>query len=206
MLKLSLNAQILPSALSGVLLGLAFNVQGAESPFAKTRVYVCGLVGGGFVDPLKMVLIPARHLRHQFAVGDRSGDHGSRRTEPQSGWQHRRLRPAAGSDNQHGRHCALRGRRPVGGKSQRCRAESGATADRFFCRHPRFHRRTGHSRCRHGNEGDGAPIGGIAGPEAIAILLPVDRLVDAFRTMVNVEGDIIGSLVVRKLAAAESSG
>ncbi|HUL11705.1 MAG TPA: hypothetical protein VLU73_06005 [Methylococcaceae bacterium] len=29
---------------------------------------------------------------------------------------------------------------------------------------------------------------------------------DAFRTMVNVEGDMIGSLVVRKLAAAESSG
>lgn len=35
--------------------------------------------------------------------------------------------------------------------------------------------------------------------EAIAILLPIDRLLDAFRTMVNVEGDMIGSLVVQKL-------
>lgn len=34
--------------------------------------------------------------------------------------------------------------------------------------------------------------------EAVAILLPVDRLLDAFRTMVNVEGDMIGSLVVQK--------
>jgi Na+/H+-dicarboxylate symporter len=35
--------------------------------------------------------------------------------------------------------------------------------------------------------------------EAIAILLPIDRLLDAFRTAVNVEGDIVGSLVVQKL-------
>lgn len=35
--------------------------------------------------------------------------------------------------------------------------------------------------------------------EAIAILLPIDRLLDAVRTMVNVEGDMIGSLVVQKL-------
>ncbi len=34
--------------------------------------------------------------------------------------------------------------------------------------------------------------------EAIAILLPIDRLLDTFRTMVNVEGDMIGSLVVQK--------
>ncbi|MCW5598346.1 MAG: dicarboxylate/amino acid:cation symporter [Nitrosomonas sp.] len=34
--------------------------------------------------------------------------------------------------------------------------------------------------------------------EAVAILLPIDRLLDAFRTMVNVEGDMIGSLVVQK--------
>lgn len=33
--------------------------------------------------------------------------------------------------------------------------------------------------------------------EAIAILLPVDRLLDTFRTTVNVEGDIIGSIVVQ---------
>jgi Na+/H+-dicarboxylate symporter len=35
--------------------------------------------------------------------------------------------------------------------------------------------------------------------EAIAILLPIDRLLDTFRTSVNVEGDMIGSLVVDKL-------
>jgi len=35
--------------------------------------------------------------------------------------------------------------------------------------------------------------------EAIAILLPIDRLLDTVRTAVNVEGDIVGSLVVHKL-------
>lgn len=34
--------------------------------------------------------------------------------------------------------------------------------------------------------------------EAIAILLPVDRILDTVRTMVNVEGDMVGSLVVQK--------
>jgi Na+/H+-dicarboxylate symporter len=35
--------------------------------------------------------------------------------------------------------------------------------------------------------------------EAIAILLPIDRLLDAVRTVVNVEGDIVGSIVVEHL-------
>ncbi|MCX7076105.1 MAG: dicarboxylate/amino acid:cation symporter [Methylococcales bacterium] len=35
--------------------------------------------------------------------------------------------------------------------------------------------------------------------EAIAILLPIDRLLDTLRTAANVEGDMIGSLVVQKL-------
>ncbi len=35
--------------------------------------------------------------------------------------------------------------------------------------------------------------------EAIAILLPFDRLLDTLRTAVNVEGDMVGSLVVQKL-------
>jgi len=35
---------------------------------------------------------------------------------------------------------------------------------------------------------------------AIAILLPIDRLLDTTRTMVNVEGDMIGALIVQKLA------
>jgi Na+/H+-dicarboxylate symporter len=37
--------------------------------------------------------------------------------------------------------------------------------------------------------------------EAIAILLPVDRLLDTLRTTVNVQGDMIGSLVVQKLVS-----
>ena len=39
--------------------------------------------------------------------------------------------------------------------------------------------------------------------EAIAILLPIDRLLDAFRTAVNVEGDMVGSLVVQKWVKSE---
>lgn len=38
--------------------------------------------------------------------------------------------------------------------------------------------------------------------EAIAILLPIDRLLDTLRTTVNVQGDMIGSLVVQKLVKA----
>lgn len=37
--------------------------------------------------------------------------------------------------------------------------------------------------------------------EAIAILLPIDRLLDTLRTTVNVQGDMIGSLAVEKLTA-----
>jgi Na+/H+-dicarboxylate symporter len=36
--------------------------------------------------------------------------------------------------------------------------------------------------------------------EAIAVLMPVDRFLDTFRTAVNVEGDMVGSLVVQKWA------
>jgi Na+/H+-dicarboxylate symporter len=39
--------------------------------------------------------------------------------------------------------------------------------------------------------------------EAIAILLPIDRLLDTVRTAVNVEGDMVGSLVVQKLTRSE---
>jgi Na+/H+-dicarboxylate symporter len=37
--------------------------------------------------------------------------------------------------------------------------------------------------------------------EAIAILLPIDRLLDTLRTTVNVEGDMITSVVVQKMTA-----
>ncbi len=40
--------------------------------------------------------------------------------------------------------------------------------------------------------------------EAIAILLPIDRPLDAVRTMVNVEGDGIGSLIVQKYTLQNS--
>jgi Na+/H+-dicarboxylate symporter len=41
--------------------------------------------------------------------------------------------------------------------------------------------------------------------EAIAILLPIDRLLDTLRTTVNVEGDMVGSLVVQKLLAKQAA-
>jgi Na+/H+-dicarboxylate symporter len=41
--------------------------------------------------------------------------------------------------------------------------------------------------------------------EAIAILLPIDRILDTVRTMVNVEGDLIGSLVVQKWVKQDES-
>jgi len=41
--------------------------------------------------------------------------------------------------------------------------------------------------------------------EAIAILLPIDRILDTFRTMVNVEGDLVGSLVVQHWIKRDSS-
>ncbi|WNB74527.1 dicarboxylate/amino acid:cation symporter [Methylomonas koyamae] len=37
--------------------------------------------------------------------------------------------------------------------------------------------------------------------EAVAILLPIDRVLDTVRTMVNVEGDMVGCLVVQRFAA-----
>jgi Na+/H+-dicarboxylate symporter len=39
--------------------------------------------------------------------------------------------------------------------------------------------------------------------EAIAILLPIDRLLDTLRTTVNVQGDMVGSLVVQQLTASQ---
>lgn len=57
MAKLSLNAQILLGAVTGVLLGLLLQAQ-AGSTFASAGLYLCGLVGGVFIDLLKMVLIP----------------------------------------------------------------------------------------------------------------------------------------------------
>ena len=41
--------------------------------------------------------------------------------------------------------------------------------------------------------------------EAIALLLPIDRPLDALRTTVNVEGDAIGSLIVQKFSKPSPS-
>jgi len=40
--------------------------------------------------------------------------------------------------------------------------------------------------------------------EAIAILLPIDRILDTVRTAVNVEGDMVGSLIVQKLSETQA--
>jgi Na+/H+-dicarboxylate symporter len=39
--------------------------------------------------------------------------------------------------------------------------------------------------------------------EAIAILLPIDRVLDTLRTATNVEGDMVGSLIVQKFVKGE---
>ena len=36
--------------------------------------------------------------------------------------------------------------------------------------------------------------------EALALLLPMDRLLDTFRTTINVEGDLTGALIVQKIS------
>ena len=58
-------------------------------------------------------------------------------------------------------------------------------------------RRAPHPQRRHGHEGDVLQSVGLPA-EAIAILLPIDRLLDTVRTVGNVEGDMIGSLVVQR--------
>ncbi|KAB2924883.1 MAG: dicarboxylate/amino acid:cation symporter, partial [Dechloromonas sp.] len=40
----------------------------------------------------------------------------------------------------------------------------------------------------------------------IAILLPIDRILDTVRTAVNVEGDMVGAVVVQKLAGDAPAG
>ncbi len=40
--------------------------------------------------------------------------------------------------------------------------------------------------------------------EAIALLLPIDRLLDTIRTAVNVEGDLVGGLIVQELVGDEN--
>ncbi len=56
--RISLNVQILAAAAAGVLLGLFLQATGPDTGFGRNTLYLCSLVGGSFVDLLKMVLIP----------------------------------------------------------------------------------------------------------------------------------------------------
>lgn len=57
-MKPSLNMQILIGALIGIALGLGMSSLGKDTSTAQHGIYVAGIVGGVFVDLLKMVLVP----------------------------------------------------------------------------------------------------------------------------------------------------
>ena len=57
MKKISLNNQILFGALAGIALGLWMAGQ-RDSAASQAGIYIAGLVGGAFVDMLKMVMVP----------------------------------------------------------------------------------------------------------------------------------------------------
>ena len=58
MSKHSLNAQIVAGAVLGVGLGFWWQALGSTSPVTRQGVYVAGLIGGVFIDLLKMILVP----------------------------------------------------------------------------------------------------------------------------------------------------
>jgi Na+/H+-dicarboxylate symporter len=57
-MKLSLNTQIFLGAAVGITGGIILQNAGLASPAAQTVLFWCGIIGGIFVDLLKMVLIP----------------------------------------------------------------------------------------------------------------------------------------------------
>jgi len=57
-LKISLNLQIFTGAALGIVIGLALAAMGKDAAISQQGVYLAGLVGGVFVDLLKMVLVP----------------------------------------------------------------------------------------------------------------------------------------------------
>ena len=57
-MKISLNMQILVGALTGIALGFIMASLGKDSSTTQQGIYLAGLVGGVFVDLLKMVLVP----------------------------------------------------------------------------------------------------------------------------------------------------
>ena len=54
----SLNTQILIGAILGILLGIYCHQLGPHHSTTVASVYAAGLVGGLFIDLLKMILIP----------------------------------------------------------------------------------------------------------------------------------------------------
>ena len=138
-------------------------------------------------------------VRHQLQRGDVADLPAARRTTS--------ARPgiagfvlAAGRDHEHGRHRTLRsGGCAVRRQSDGHRAEPAQQAVVFF------------TAMIASTGAPGIPSAGMVTmvmvlqavglpAEAVAILLPIDRLLDTVRTAVNVEGDIIGSVVVQRFA------
>ncbi|HEY8084777.1 MAG TPA: dicarboxylate/amino acid:cation symporter [Methylophilaceae bacterium] len=57
-MRISLNLQIFIGAALGIAVGLALAAMGKDAAITQQGVYLAGLVGGVFVDLLKMVLVP----------------------------------------------------------------------------------------------------------------------------------------------------
>ena len=57
-MNLSLNRQIFWGVILGIAGGIFLNLTGTNAPAATWLLYGCGIVGGIFVDLLKMILIP----------------------------------------------------------------------------------------------------------------------------------------------------
>jgi len=57
-MKISLNLQIIFGALIGIFIGCFLNLLGAESSIYSSTLYFCEIIGGIFIDLLKMILIP----------------------------------------------------------------------------------------------------------------------------------------------------
>ncbi len=68
----------------------------------------------------------------------------------------------------------------------------------FYC-YDCINWRPWNSKCRNGDDGYGASSVRDFLLEALGILIPMDRLLDTFRTTVNVEGDLVGTLIIDKL-------
>ena len=57
-MRRSLNTQIFLGAIGGIALGIWLNTLGAGHSFSKSALFACDIVGGIFINALKMILIP----------------------------------------------------------------------------------------------------------------------------------------------------